>query len=121
MTTQCDKRAFVLLVLAALKHDEISEERARELLKWDRDKIRDEQAKRVGKVTYATREEVWAEEGSVRLRMTERNGQLLVETLDTAGDGPDVVKATATISDWRTDRLMSVMRQVLVGYVERHQ
>lgn len=116
----CDHKTFELLVLAALKHEEISEGRARELLGWKRETIREEQDKRVGKLDYATQDEVWAEEGGIRLRLTERNSQLVAEVVDTTSGWPGKVVAVATITDWRVYRLMAVMRQVVIGYLERH-
>jgi len=106
---------FELLVLAALKHEEISEGRAHELLGWTRKRIREQQINRIGELDYKTKEEVWAEEGGIRLRFSEQDSNLVVEILDVT-DGcwlaPSRVQATATITDWRTCRLMAVMRQV---------
>lgn len=48
---QPDRKALEFLALAALKHHEISEGRAVELLGWSRDKIRDQQASQVGWVS----------------------------------------------------------------------
>ena len=52
MIKNCDRNTLELLVLASLKHEEISEGRARELLGWKREKIREEQGKRVGMLDH---------------------------------------------------------------------
>ena len=44
----CDKKMFTMLVLSAHFHEEISEERACELLGWPRERLRAETRLRIG-------------------------------------------------------------------------
>lgn len=51
MAKKIDDKTLILLVLGCLKHGEISEGKAVELLRWPRNRIRDEMKSRCGSWT----------------------------------------------------------------------
>ena len=79
MKKPCSRKTFELVVLAALKHHEISEGRAVELLGWKRDKIRDQQALRVGKIAPASLAEALEIMDLKARRNPEDNSKMLLD------------------------------------------
>ncbi len=57
-------------------------------------------------------DEVWAEEGGMRLRVeSAKNGSVVFSILDVSPGWPGVVVAKATIASFRLDRIGEIVRR----------